>query len=276
MLRGDEPSLCSPHRVDDGVSCFTLDELVDLAEAWNTTESVDKVDPTLPREQLVSSLRDRMGDVCGNEACWLDQSRLVSALRNRTSTAVYDEITRFALKPKGRKGKHEWLSTPDIENVMRQYERVFPYFRFISCVASDHYQLHPAEFPAETIATTPISAIVFNLDNSRQRGSHWVAVVFAHDDDDVLTIEYFDSTGNKPNRNIREFLSHPFFHDAVYVQNTVAHQRQNSECGVYSMYFILQRCYGVTVDEFNERRVTDKEMNDYRAYLFRAAMAGHI
>ena len=51
--------------------------------------------------------------------------------------------------------------------------------------------------------------------------------------------------------------------------NTVKHQLQNNECGVYAIYFMIQRLLGKDFNEIIKNIVRDKEMNHFRQYIFR-------
>jgi len=175
---------------------------------------------------------------------------------------LYESINYFALKPKGTKKKNGWLSTNNISFVMKQYEKVFPQFKFLSCSPSDYYKVAP------NVVAKNYAAIVFNLDNSHQPGSHWVAVFF----DNTVSppeIEYFDSTGSKPNKNLLAFLHLPTFRTFQIKWSTYPHQKGDSACGIYAMYYILSRLKGETKEEMNEKRISDTEMNNYRSCLFR-------
>jgi hypothetical protein len=269
-------------------SCFTAEEMRAMAEAWNnlhgerlplnrrfsfggTQKNGDLIDsPTqLDKVSLWNELTKRLKPFCGTrgDVCWIEQQPILDIIR-RTNRKLYEALTHEALKPQGKRKKYEWLNTLDIEAVMKQYEAIYPQFKFIGCFASDHFTLNPEDFPAETIRTSPVSAIIFNVDASSQSGSHWVAVVFVNEGG-RLYLEYFDSTGDPPNKRIKTFLRNPYFHDAIYLQNATQHQKKDSECGVYSMYYILQRLEGKTMDDINKKIITDAQMNDYRADLFR-------
>lgn len=256
-------------------SCFNMDELRAMADAYNLftiaqkNGSIIQYPNKMDHAQLWNALREKLLPLCGDrgEVCWLDQSGMLSKLQ-KSNPFLYDLITKDAIKPQGKRKKYEWLNTLDIERVMTQYETVYPQFKFIGCFASDHFELNPREFPSDIIKKYRITAIVFNMDASHQSGSHWISVVFSRDEG-RLFIEYFDSTGSPPNQRIKKFLSHPFFHDAIYIQNATKHQKYNSECGVYSMYFILQRLMGKTLDDINKNVITDRQMNEYRCELFR-------
>ena len=86
-----------------------------------------------------------------------------------------------------------------------------------------------------------------------------------------LTLDYFDSTGSKPNQNILRTIDYIRERNpgCVARRNTIEHQKQDTECGVYSMYFILQRLQGKSFQEINKQRITDAAMNQYRDDLFR-------
>lgn len=247
-------SFCSPTRKFD-YTCFSLEELRGMAEAWNET-SKDKIDTSLSRKELHAKLQDKFKSVCKeDETCWVDNKKVMEHLSTKYPD-LYESINYFALKPKGTIKKNGWLSTNNINFVMRQYEKVFPDFEFLSCSPSDYYSSPP-------MLKKKYSAIIFNLDNSRQPGSHWVTVFF---DNIKKNVEYFDSTGSKPNKNILEFLSK--LHTSVYY-STFSHQKGNSACGIYAMYYILERLQGKTKEDVNTIRITDAQMNNYRSRLFR-------
>ena len=55
--------------------------------------------------------------------------------------------------------------------------------------------------------------------------------------------------------------------DVEYNQNR--HQYKNSECGVYSLNFILRLLNGNTFDEITQTKVLDEEINECRDVYFR-------
>lgn len=277
-------SFCAPGRSNKDWTCFTVDELVAMSLAWNKTRlgkdkpinmnikslpSVSLDDEISIRRYLWNELRNRFEPFCGNdESCWLDSVDLGRTLR-RISPQMYKIINYFTLKPKATKGKNDWLSTNEIDYVLNQYQEAFPRFKYIGCFPSDYYIISPGKFPKEILNTYDSAAIIFNLDESHQSGSHWVAVYFENGEDGILTVEYFDPTGDPPNKNIQKFLDNEYFDDAVYLENDYPHQKGNNECGMYSIYYILERLSGKTFKDFNTSRITDNDMNKFRSFLFR-------
>ena len=195
ILKDTQMSKCSPSRANNGWTCFSLEELDGMARAWNKTKlgkehPIDMVkkggnhfnnifnNKTEYQRELWSALRDRFFPFCGDdEACWLDSVELGKQLKE-ISPKIFKMVNYFSLKPKGTRGKHDWLSTTEIDYVMQQYEQVYPDFKYIGCFPSDYYKLAPAKFPSKILDLPGKSAIVFNLDESHQKGSHWIAVFF--------------------------------------------------------------------------------------------------
>ena len=50
--------------------------------------------------------------------------------------------------------------------------------------------------------------------------------------------------------------------------NKVRHQYKNSECGVYSLHFIIKQLEGDSYQKVCENKISDDEMNDYRKMFF--------
>lgn len=218
------------------------------------------------RRLLWKELQIRFEPFCAtNESCWLDNIELSSCLQK--DPEMFTAINYFTLKPKGTVGKHDWLSNMEIDYVMHQYAIAFPFFKYIGCFPSDHYKLH--KFPCHLLDTEGCYAVIFNLDETNQPGSHWVAVFMERFEDGSLLVEFFDPTGDKPIKNIRQFLELPCFDGAIKIINKKAHQKGNNECGVYSIFYVLSRLEGYTMEEINQRRIPDRVMNEYRKNLFR-------
>ncbi len=95
----------------------------------------------------------------------------------------------------------EWLSTTDIKNVMKQYEKKYPSFLFmgpvpVDCPSAITCSLSglDVEILINQLGKTKLG-IIFNLDKHDEPGSHWVATFF---DFKKCRILYFDSVGMPP------------------------------------------------------------------------------
>ena len=88
-------------------------------------------------------------------------------------------------------------------------------------------------------------------------------------------IDYFDSGGDKPPHLIMKFLKSlktkfdKNNDQSTIIYNDKRHQYGKSECGIYSIYYILNRVKGKTPYELSKKHIKDKEMNKLREVYFR-------
>ncbi len=256
-------------------TCFEDQELREIALAFNIWIQTNKVlnfcsngvcvptnliaiENKTPK-QLWGSIYNRLKRVCPNESCWTSQE-FIQKIRDKN---LREKIQYFTFKPKFSGKGYSWLSTRDINSVVKQYEKVYPHFKFLGALPSDFYKLVNVRYQQFKNTKFLQIAIVFNLDTHDQPGSHWVTLFI---DNKLKTVEYFDSVGDKPNKNIKRFLRVLMEHlnEYVYLQNKTVHQKQNSECGVYAIYYIIQRLKGARF----HKKITDAEMKSFRRCIF--------
>jgi hypothetical protein len=274
--------VCSPNiDIKTHYTCFSLDELTEIAKAFNLFIKKNKVCSNennkcivrkyidyenKNRKQLWWSIYTRLKPICKYEYCWVDLE-FIKAIPDKN---LREKIRLFTFKPKMTKTQYSWLSTMDINQVMQQYQEYDKNFKFLGALPSDFYKVK--EFDYNQLLDYKKIGVIFNLDNHDEKGSHWVAFFL---DYNSKTLEYFDSTGDPPNENIKEFIKnvHLFFkkNDIVYTykQNKLVHQKENTECGVFSIYYIIQRLRNKTFQYITKNIVNDKKMNGFRDVIFR-------
>ena len=113
--------------------------------------------------------------------------------------------------------------------------------------------------------------IVFNLDKHDEDGSHWVSMFINLDKNYMY---YFDSFGTKEPPEVlklvkrlkKEYKNHN--KEINYKRNTIRHQFNNSECGVYCINFIVNMLKGKDFDSFIKNIKKDEQMNNNRDLYF--------
>jgi hypothetical protein len=282
---------CSPNVDTMAVSCYTHKELIEIARAFNTSIAQNKkvcstknnknvhtnvvqnkkvcLYNSKPIEvadkskaELWKSIHMRLRTICKAEYCWIE----LPFIQNIPDPILQTKLKQFTFKPKMTKGRYSWLSTGDINNVMRQYEKFDNTFFFFGALPSDFYKY--ASIDTNLLYKYSLLAVVFNLDEHHQKGSHWVSLVI---DNNIHSIEYFDSVGDPPNENIKLFISliRPYLSGYTVRINTVKHQYKNSECGIYSLFYIIQRLLGYSFQKLSNDVIKDKAMNKFRDHIFR-------
>ena len=99
--------------------------------------------------------------------------------------------------------------------------------------------------------------IVFNLDKHNSSGSHWVSLYMDLKDKDIY---YFDSNGIKPPKEIDELIRNLQKEKQFKAHiNRFEHQMQNTECGIYSLFFIIS----MLTEKLGKKTKKRKEIFEY-------------
>lgn len=281
---------CSPSRRGKrAFTCFSEGALDRLRRAWNQSHPQNKIPSSYDGHELWEALNARMRDLCddGNESCWIDQPFMRQKIQDGGKETSHEILSHTFTPPRPdewRQKPYEWLSSKDIIDVMEQYMHTRPEFvfegpvpidfdkrdRFGKCLIDELCAVDLGEKAKEGYTKL---GIVFNLDPHDKPGSHWVAL-FA----DITggKIYYFDSYGFPPEKEIETLITR--FMDQgrrmgkrmQWRRNTREHQRKNSECGVYCLYFIIRMLEGADFGrEFLSRRIPDEEIHKYRWVFWR-------
>jgi len=125
--------------------------------------------------------------------------------------------------------------------------------------------------------------VILNTDRSSGKGKHWFAIYgdldHAGTEKDPLVIEYFNSSGNPPMREVSDWMEavkHDMLKNYGIEVETIrsANRRlQNSmtECGVWSLMYILSRLKNHPPDWYYKTNANDADMIELRSFLFREA-----
>jgi hypothetical protein len=225
-----------------------------------------------------------MRNTCNKESCWLKQKFV--------NSKISKEIKSSSFAPEApsdwKKNPNEWLSSVDILNVMKQYEKAYPCFDFIgpSPIDYDTHKLY-GECVWEELCHFNLAkeikngrfkiGVVFNLDPHYKGGSHWVSLYINIKRGQIF---YFDSAGDPIPRQIMKFVKMVQKQGAElttgkkivfkFDQNyPVEHQYGNTECGIYSLYFIVHMLEDKhTAEYFKTHIMKDQYMEKFRKVYF--------
>lgn len=177
-----------------------------------------------------------------------------------------------------------WLDSNNIEAVMKQYEEAYPDFEFMGpypidfaapdpyvkgstkCLMNEVCELKVLEAMDNGTKTNRIG-IIYNLDPHFKGGSHWVG---AYIDIPKHKCYYFDSYGMYPPKQIARFMKWLTVQDPKMklMYNGRRFQHKNTECGMYSLYFIIRMIYGDGFRSFTRQSPSDEEMLKLRHWIF--------
>jgi hypothetical protein len=258
-------------------TCYTSDGLLKLRDLWNSRHPDVKITTTNPRE-IWNKLREHMSHSCYNEKCWLQQGFIKNKIDN--------ELLNYTFAPESpstwKRNPNEWLSSLDINAVMKQYERKFKCFDFLGPSPIDydkHFidgdcvwrELCEFSLKEQLKKQKTKIGVIFNLDPHYKNGSHWVSLFINLRKREIY---FFDSAGEPPHKQIQKFIDDVITQGEKlgikfkYFVNEVKHQYTTSECGMYSLFFIIQMLYDVPYEKFQKNRVSDDKMRELRRIYF--------
>lgn len=243
-------------------SCLKDKDLFRIAKKNNVG-----IQAKTPRKEAYKTLLQKLN--CKDDTCLVQYSKNPSLL------------ALMRLLPKGPDTVRGWLSDSDINNIIKSYtvgkqKRVLDYVH-LGTVPVD-FQTTPKMHWRVTIENVlnAVSAgkkrlsLIINMDPSWKGGSHWVALFISIPD---RSIEYFNSTGEAPPKRVQEFIRDvqtkiPGVQFTVRV-NRVQHQFADTECGMYSVIYVIKRLNGKTFDSITKRVILDDTINKCRSVYFR-------
>lgn len=299
-------AVCSPaaeKNFKESGTCFSMEALQRLAEAWNASNPSNRIKASAmrTRKALWKEIDLKMRDTCsGNdkEACW------VANIGEAKKDAKVAASVRPRSPPQWEKKPYTWLSNWDIQKVMKQYEDARDRFHykfmgvlpidfeattgFGQCVSDEMCSLS-SKIPTFIRQKISYIGIITNLDKHDEPGSHWTSLFICIDPKKpCFGAYYYDSVSRDPPKEIIAFvdkfeaailaylderkIAHPKFRRAYSVKR---HQYGNSECGVFSMVYqirwleMLEKKPTSTFEDVVDVNLTDAQMNKYyRRILF--------
>ena len=280
------PNQCHP-RIAKGAYCIPPSVLEESAKKLG----IEKARNT---RQVVKGVAARLGVDPANQRTLLMSLPIGEDEKKR----IASEYLRPPM-PEAWKGDPDmWLDSNNIRDVMKQYEEARPDFKFlgpypIDFASPDPYANTPVgpiasmhgssrqqkkdkcligemcslNLKAEAAAGKKHIGIVYNLDPHYKNGSHWIAQYINIPNKQCY---YFDSYGMKPPKQIYKFMQWLGIQEPGIKLgwNGRRFQFSNSECGMYSMYFIDRMLAGEPFLKFCRRAPPDRFMLDMRDWMF--------
>lgn len=262
-------------------TCIPDKSLCKLRALWNARHPDDKITEKNFKKVWIA-LKNRFKNVCDRESCWLRQNFTDGKMRKELNDA-------FAPKSPTawKKNPNEWLSSNEITAVMKQYEKKHDDFVFLgpSPIDYDTHKMY-GECVWEELCHFDLKkeirekgkkkfGVIFNLDPHYKGGSHWVSLFI---DVDKKIVFHFDSVGKAAHKQIKKFADDVIrqglhLPEPVYFKydenHPTEHQYGDTECGIYSLYFVITLLEGKKdINYFKRKRIPDKEMEKFRKVYF--------
>jgi hypothetical protein len=273
---------CSPKPKEklNHFSCYTNEALIELRNHWNARHPDAKIRSNSPKE-IHKKLSIYLKDVCNNEACWLKQKNDFGKLESYLTDSFAPESPA-----EWKKNPNEWLSSTDIIKVMKQYEKAYKCFDFIgpSPIDFDTRKLY-GECVWEELCNFNLEkqikngktkiGVIFNTDPHYKGGQHWISMFINIKKKQIF---FFDSTGDPAPKEVKKLIKRiveqgnnitPKIRFKVDSNEGVEHQYGNTECGVYSLFFIVHMLEDKVTEHYLKTHILkDEYMQKFRHIYF--------
>lgn len=260
-------------------TCYNDDNLIKMRDLWNLRHPEKKI-KTNNTNNIWKNLKKNMNNSCNNEKCWLNQEFMKNNINSKLTNDTFAPSSPASWKM----NPNEWLSNFDISKVMKQYEKFYNNFVFIGpspidfnkriyqdkCVWNDLCNFNLKDYINNG---KKYIGIIFNTDPHNKSGSHWISLYINLEKKFIF---FFDSNGDNVPKEIVELINRiktqgkEINIDLEYDNNEgIEHQLKNTECGIYSIYFITSLLTGVRSPlYFKKNIIRDPVMEKYRKIFF--------
>ena len=298
---------CAPGVEYTQGSCINHETLENIANNFNYHFPEDKIKSNLNKKELVKELDTKFNEKfgCQDQVCWINQ-HFVKKMKDKnlskftfrpmgpkkqldwlSTTNINDVIDQYE-----RKYKHFLFLGAVPYDFQELRESSIGEINFDDLVNGKmNEDFNKGEKTKEF-------GMVINLDPHDKPGSHWVSLYGNFEKNQIY---FFDSFAKKPRRKIKKFINKitKYMYNKKYNTdlsinsvlknlknnvvtdeisnlsnfdiryNKIQHQFENTECGVYSINFIIRLVGGETFDEITNNILKDDFMNNCRKTYFR-------
>ena len=273
---------CSPkdkNEIND-FTCYTDKSLYKLRDLWNVRHPDKKINTNNTKE-IHELLTKYLSSVCNKESCWLKQKSQFGKMSSDMSESFAPESPK-----EWKKNPNEWLTSVDITNVMKQYEKAYKCFDFIgpSPIDFDTKKIY-GECVWEELCNFSLAeqikkgktkiGMIFNTDPHDKPGQHWISMFINIKKKNIF---FFDSTGDAPPKEIVSFVKrveeqgrkmNPKINFKFDTNEGIEHQYGNTECGIYSLFFIVHMLEDKVTDHYIKTHILkDEYMQKFRKVYF--------
>jgi hypothetical protein len=268
----------------------------------STDETVNEMKQHLQKKNIdIRLLKDAKSIVetvkshlkCDTEECVLTNHDFVKGSNKDIINESLDRI-----KPLGPADSTKLLNNDNIDNVLKKltkrhkgfYHMNFQMIDFAGeknsngeWVVKKGQKIQPTSLGEINMVSDVLNkgfktfGVVMNTDVRTGGGIHWFSL-FVCFRSDICTIEYFNSSGNKPVKQIQDWMikteeninSSGLYKASVIILSGFVHQIQSqTECGLYSLYYIWNRLNGIPSMNFQNKRIPDSQMIKWRRQVFK-------
>lgn len=269
-------------------SCFRLSDLIYMRKIWNKNHATDK-------KQLIRKKDVEEDGEVSYEKLWIQlKDRLNSAddfnwnlfFRDKNLDTIQKKRFLPFIPNEWKYNPTTWLSNLNIDEIMRYYTKKYPQFYYHFALGVDLerkegnqcYYGNLCDFNLKDLIDNKQECfgVVLNTQSIDYSGEHWTAIFISLKRKEII---FYNSTTDTPKEEVQIFLKRKQDESAeLYSEpfpikyNTIVHQKSNTECGMFSVYFLIQMIKDIPFETF----IKDPEINDKNMICLRGVLLNDV
>lgn len=263
------------------------------------SDDKEKIDAFLSENGSRKNTFDKLYDEyieCRDEMCLLD--KLIENTNDKKKEII-KEIKKKSYKPlipedwlvcERKKCHTKWLTNKNIYQIIENYEDAYSNFMYLGtfminfqkydCKSIEKWTFEPDNVPFSKYEKMGVNCLgmVLNTAKKGHKGEHWIAL-FIFWRNGKGEINFFDSYGMNAKipdevldvmKKIQD-CGHKYGIRFTCQSSKKRHQKKNSECGVYCLYFIIHSLNHSLKSIDSMHHLTDDKINKYRFEFWRTS-----
>ena len=209
-------------------------------------------------------------------------------LHTKSTSSKTSKLLRRIMKPKGSVNGNEWVNSDQIEKILDNWEYMsekkfysmnYATIDFETCNNPNFEKIKKVTIDWLIKNNKQTSAAIINTDTCDGGGQHWFPI-FIDLRKDCILLEYYNSVNKRMPNNICEFFNKLKTNYEnlntgdkkrkikICSYRPAKHQNENSECGIYSLYYIRSRLDGIPGEDIINTPLSDNLIHEFRKALF--------
>lgn len=279
---------CSPIESNNKYSCLDDDIIIDIANILNNNNENININIKNNPEKIHKDIEKILKKWNINEEKSIQNIKQIKDNLSSDKLKRFNESFKPAMPKEWYNNINTWLCTTDITNVLNQYKKNNKDFYLYGPTPIDFdLKNNNNECLVDSLCKFNLSnhiknnqtkiGIIFNTDPHTESGEHWISMYIDVNGINLNNkpgIYFFDSTGEDPPEEIIKLINKVIEQgekeniNFVYFENDIQHQKGGTECGMYSLHFIINMLNGTNFKKYVKEYKNDKFMEKFRKIYF--------
>lgn len=308
------PNECAHDNPNPSSVCINKDDAKIVVDAAKNTGIItsESGGGNNSAEEIIDNLQKKVESAknCESASCVLSAVKEKVADIDPTKANKIATILNDNFLPPGPFNSTEWLSDKNIEENLYQFTKKYNNFAMLRFKMIDEFNNAAKDYELiKKLRSEGKTKIGFaaNQDDSNGSGTHWVAIFMDFDPPQIckpdpnlssnkcnikeigpgsysspFTIEFFNSAGGSIYKQvdiwateIQKYLGLEGFIADIVTVSDIQHQKLDTECGVYTLYYIYSRLNGKPHTNFKDTHITGDPVKDEFVEVFRKSLFRH-